>query len=232
MKIHGFICNWKGHELNAIHLAEKLKPLIDVTVISTDPGIREKHSDWIHLDESAYFSEQWNLAVRLFTGDIFFQIQADAFFDDFPNLFQKAKATFSEGSIGVYEPNIDLTAYDYDLSKLSGYKENIFEVPLTDTICWFISADILVQLPPVDLAINKYGWGVCAAIAAISHLNKKLCVRDYDFTVRHEPGRGYSTEAALKERGRYLRSLPTNIAQEMKWIYRSPLLPKRPRAGL
>jgi hypothetical protein len=232
MKFQGFICNWKGHEGNAIDLHKKIKPLIDVTVISTDSRIRKKHPEWIHLEESAFFSEQWNTAVRLFSGDIFFQIQADAHFDDFTGLFRKVQALFSEVPVGVCEPYINVTAYDYDRSKLSRYKENIYEVPLTDSICWFVSAEILAQLPVIDLTINKYGWGICAAIAALCRLSNKLCLRDYDYMVQHSPGRGYSTELALKERGQYVKSLPPSIAQEIKSIYRSPLLPKKPRSGL
>jgi hypothetical protein len=206
--------------------------LIDVTVISTEQNLAVKHPDWIHLEESAYFSAQWNKAVELFSSNIFFQIQADARFNDFERLFEKVTTLFETGRVGVYEPNIDVTAYEYDKSKLLTFAENIYEVPLTDSICWFIAADIVLQLPVVDLSVNRYGWGICAAIAALARLNKKVSVRDYTFTVDHPPTRGYPTEIALKERQNYVKTLPPELAKEIKTIYLSPALPKKRRSGL
>ncbi len=232
MKIHGFLCQWKGHEQNAVALQEKIEPFIDLTVISTQENPKPKYPNWIYLTENAYFSEQWNKAVQLFSGDIFFQIQADACFDDFEALFKKVKALFLSERIGVYEPNIEVTAFQYDSSRLPAFSDKVYEVPLTDSICWFIKGDILLKLPRIDLNVNKYGWGICAAIAAITHLNNKICVRDYSFTVHHPPARGYPGAKALNERRKYIQTLEQSVAEEIKHIYKSPVLIKNPGRGL
>src|SRR4026209_2832619 len=101
MKIHGFLCHWKGHEQNAILLQKKMEPFINLTVISTDRSLESQHPDWIYLDQTAYFSEQWNKAIELFSGDIFFQIQADVSFDDFERLFERVPSQFRSHPIGV-----------------------------------------------------------------------------------------------------------------------------------
>ena len=220
MKIHGFICQWKGQEENAIALQRAMEPFIDVTVISTEESIREKHPHWIHLDQGAYFSQQWNQARDLFSGDIFFQMQSDARFDDFERLFQKVATVFSTGRVGVYEPNINFTAHQYEIGRLQSFDNNLYEIPMTDTICWFIGADILFQLPPIDLSINTLGWGVCAAIAALCHINNKVCVRDYSFTVIHPEGSGYSNKKAMAEKLKYFESLDPAIRREITSIHK------------
>jgi hypothetical protein len=221
MNIHGFLCHWKGHEENAVLLQRQIQPFIHLTVISTDRSLQSQHPDWVYLDETAYFSEQWNKAVELFSGDIFFQIQADVSFNHFERLFENIRSCFRSHPIGVYEPCIEFSGFQCDKSDLQHVAQDIYRVPLTDSICWFIASDILFQLPPIDPSVNFYGWGVCAAISAIAHLNKKLSVRDYEFIVNHPRSRGYSKDKAMNDRRRYREQLGPAIADEMKSIYKN-----------
>jgi hypothetical protein len=220
MKLHGFLCHWKGHEENAVTLQKKIEPFIDLTVISTDDSLQSKHPDWVYLNETAYFSEQWNKAAELFSGDIFFQVQADVSFDDFERLFEKVRSQFRSHPIGVYEPCIEFSGFQCNKSDLPHIAESVYQVPLTDSICWFIAGDILRQLPRIDPSVNFYGWGVCAAISALSHLNNKLSVRDYEFKVHHPRTRGYRRRKALEDRARYMESLGPTVVTEMESIYK------------
>jgi hypothetical protein len=163
------------------------------------------------LDETAYFSAHWNKAVELFDADIFFQIQADAEFDQFKALFAKARLLFGKYELGVYEPNVEHTRIQYDKLALRPIEPDVFEVPKPDSICWFITKEVVRQLPPVDVTVNKYGFGVVSAIAALSQSSGKRCVRDYGFTVLHPKHRGYSTLLAKQQKEVYLEGLNPNL---------------------
>jgi hypothetical protein len=91
VEIQGFIFNWKGHEASTVALENKLGKLINVTVINSEEHLREKHPGWVHLDDTAYFSAQWNKAVELFEENIFFHIQADAECDQFDAMLARAQ---------------------------------------------------------------------------------------------------------------------------------------------
>lgn len=109
-------------------------------------------------------------------------------------------------------------------------------MPITDQTCWLVAADVLAELPAVDLSVNRYGWGISAAIAAICRLQGKLCVRDYGVLVPHPAARGYSSELAGHERDAYLQSLGPRIAGEAARLYEwrsriSPAPRKRRRFG-
>ena len=111
--MHAFVFNWKGHEAGAAALEEKIARHTRVTVINSEEGLDEAHPHWDHLDDSAYFSAQWNRAIELFDGDLLFHIQADARFDEFERLLAKIDHVFRTYPVGVYEPNVDFTDVTY-----------------------------------------------------------------------------------------------------------------------
>src|SRR5262249_19735157 len=125
-KIQGFIFNWKGHEARAKALENKIGKLMKVTVINSQERLSDKYPGWVHLDNTAYFSAQWNKAIELFNADIFFHIQADAGCDQFGALIAKAKLVFEKYRVGVYEPNVDYTDIEYDKSKLQRIDSDLF----------------------------------------------------------------------------------------------------------
>jgi len=214
--MQAFIFNWRGHRRAARALEAQVGAILPVTVISSEPPHADDGSSWVHLDDTAYFSAQWNRAVELFDdGDVFFHMQADASCTRLDELILAASSCFSRLPVGVYEPNIDFTECQYDPTQLRAVGPGLYEVPQTDCTCWFIAADVLRSLPRVDLSVNTYGWGICGAIAAITRSLGKICVRDYNFTVQHPRHRGYSSELAAQQRLAYMRSLDRDIAKLM-----------------
>jgi hypothetical protein len=215
MKIQGFVFNWKGRQTNARALEEKIGRLIDVTVINSEEQLNAQYPGWIHLDDTAYFSAQWNKAVELFDADIFFHIQADAEFDDFEALLAKAGRLFEKYGLGACEPNVDYSSVQYEKSRLPSIEPNVFVVPMTDSTCWFIAGEILRKLPRIDLSINRYGWGIPRAIAALSRLSGMRIVRDYNFTVKHPKSTNYPLEPAMRQLKAYIWSLDPELRTEI-----------------
>jgi hypothetical protein len=174
---------------------------------------------------------QWNRALGLFDGDVIFHMQADAQCDDFERLFERATALFRRGDVGVYEPDVDYSPYRYDTSLLQAVADDEYEVPITDQTCWLVAGDVLRELGPVEVSVNRYGWGISAAVAAVCRLQRKLCVRDYGVSVVHPRSRGYPAGIAASERDAYLAGLGPGIANEAARLYewRSRVSPARPR---
>jgi tetratricopeptide (TPR) repeat protein len=215
MRIHTFIFNWKGHEARAESLEKRLARLGDVCVINSEEQLSQPHPHWIHLDDTAYFSAQWNKAQELFRGDILFHIQADADCEEFEPLLQRAKTMFEKYNLGIYEPYVDYSDIQYEKAALRALEPDLFEVPFTDCTCWFIQRDVVRSLPPVDLSINKFGWGIPRAIAAQARLDGKRCVRDYQFTIKHPKRRTYPSFEAMRQLKDYLATLEPAVVDEI-----------------
>ena len=217
--IQGFIFSWAGHEQRAMALERKIAALLPVTVINSESAAR-RNEHWVHLDESAYFSEQWNRAMRMFDADLMFHVQADADSDHFADIVSKARSLFRRCPIGVYEPYVDYTDICYDRSQLGEIAPGVMQVPWTDCSCWFIHGDVVRLCPPFDLSVNVYGWGICRAIAAITSSMGLVCVRDYSYDVRHPKRRGYPSSAALQQLHAYVAGLPAELRAEIRRLER------------
>jgi hypothetical protein len=219
MRIQSFVFNWPGHSENAARLAADLAAISTVTVINSDPDVAAAHPGWDHLDSEAYFSAQWNRAVELFDADLFFHVQADARPDNVAAVLARAQQVLAGRSAGVYEPNVDYTFFRYDRGLLREVEPGLFEVPVTDCTCWAIRGSIVRQFQPVDVDVNKFGWGISSVVAALCRLEGASCVRDFRFLVRHPNSRGYATDLASREAVRYVNGLPATIRAEVFRCY-------------
>ncbi len=220
MRIQAFIFSWTGHEARAAALEAALAPLVQrVSVINSEEGLEAVHPEWIHLGEQAYFSAQWNEALARFDGDLLLHIQADAWCDDFPGLVRRALDLFQRRPVGILEPKVDFTDFEYDARRLRPVEPGLAEVPLTDCTCWFIEASILRAFRPVDLSLNRFGWGICAVMAALCLQRGRLCLRDFSLRVHHPRRRGYSSWAATQERAAYFATLEPPLAMQALKLY-------------
>jgi hypothetical protein len=231
LNIRAFIFSWRGHEARACALEDRIGRLVETRVINSEEGLERRRPHWVHLGEDAYFSAQWNRAVELFDGDLLFHLQADASHDDFAPIIARAAGLFARRRLGIYEPDVDYTDLRYDRAKLTEIEPGLAQVPMTDCTCWFVAGDLLRDLPAVETSRNRYGWGICAAVAALASLRNRPCVRDYSFTVRHPRRRGYPSAPALAQRSAYLRTLPEAVGQRAMHLYRMAAAScDRPRA--
>lgn len=134
-------------------------------------------------------------------------------------MFARAQRLLLDSSVGVYEPTVTHTDIVYRRSRLQSIGDMLYVVPFTDCTCWFVRRDVLQAVPPVDISINRYGWGISVAIAAACRINNKLCIRDYGIRVHHPRGRGYPAAAALAERTAYFRCLSPSMRAQIRGLY-------------
>jgi len=202
MKIYSVIFTWLDYFHMAAEYEKIICPMVDkCSVINSNTSIQLSYPTWIHLQD-AYFTEQWYTAIDLFLKsdcDILFHTQADCQFDDFSGLINKASYYFKNHNCGIYSPNIDYTAWTYDLQNLKKFDTNVYEVPQTDESVWFIHRSVIEQFPRIDPIINKYGWFVDFICIILSRQQEKVVLRDYTYVVKHSNITGYDMRVARGE---------------------------------
>lgn len=219
MRIHAFVFNWPGEKQHARPLEEALAPHVPVVVVNADDARRAEFPHWVHVGADAYFTRQWEEALRRFDGDVLFHVQADASLPDVPTLLRACEASMALGA-GVWAPDVDFTPHTYDRRRLVEVAPGVVEVPNTDCTCWAIHADVLRATPRVDPARNRLGWGIDYLVAATALRLGRKVVRDHRFQVLHPRGTGYDVRRARRELRALLRALPRDVARDVETLIR------------
>lgn len=216
MEYQTFIFNWRGQEEKTIKKVASLSSCgLNPVVINSDDTLLGRR-EWVHLGEDAYFSDQFNKAMSMFTGEVLFHVQGDAEYEDWHGLVEDSACDFDRHRWGVYAPNIIWTPHKSHLVDGEDLGEGVREVSNTDCTCWFIHRDILAGMRPIDTSINKIGWGVDAIIARISSGKGRKVLRTYRHTVYHPYSSGYSRDEAIRQMEAYLESMTVDEAVRLQ----------------
>jgi hypothetical protein len=202
--IQCFIPNWLGTKQHAEGTASIIRPFCPVTILN---------------NPEHYFTEQWEEARRLFTGDILLWVMADVWPPvDAEGMIKKIEFLFSRGgnNIGIYAPDIDWNGHQYDVTKLKptvyGWRAGMYEVPTAEMLIWALSKDVLDAMPHVDPKVNYLGWGIDYLGAAAAKFINKVAVRDYSFTATHpKSGPGYNPVEATTQMYRWMKTLEPDM---------------------
>jgi len=212
MKLQIFLFNWPGQTDKATTTERQLWDKgYNVTVINSDPDYTPYN--WINLGNSAYFGQQWNLAMGLFNADIMFHIQADATYDNWENLIKDALRYHEKYQWGIYSPRFQDNGWYVPLDTWHCQDENIRAVPNPDCTCWFLDRTVIDRFKQLNLNIvaNHYGWGIDCVLCALSWMSGKLVLRDLAHEVYHHPGRGYSSQDATDYMNRMFKTLSPEL---------------------
>lgn len=206
-----FIFSWPGWEANALALEAQLWEAGVLTrVISS--GVAKP--GWVVLDRTAHFGEQWTEALKRFSGEALFHVQADVITADLGAILERGRAALVRHRLGVWEPNQDYTSITYRREALTELEPGLAAVPVTDTTCWMLAGAVAKAMPAVPLS-NRYGWGIAAVAAALARQRGLGVARDYGVTVMHPKGRGYPSAEAKRQRAAYVAGLPAGLRLEV-----------------
>lgn len=150
-----------------------------------------------------FYSHLWNVAIRRSKAPIFGIITADAELPDAGALVSRMLDFFnSAGERGwIYAPDVDYTVWRYNRAALNQVHRACYEVPNTDSTCWFMRRECALTIGSVDASINTLGYGIDLLGALRCAENDKLCVRDFALEIVHPPSKNYDdTKAQLQER--------------------------------
>src|ERR1700674_159523 len=179
MKVQAFIPSWPGDKQRPEELVKIMSPYCE-TIVLDNP----EH----------YFAEQWAEMRKRFTGDIMLWVMADVTLHDFPEMYAECVRLLSRDDVGVYAPNVCWTGHIYDISKLKEVEPRVYEVSMTDMLCYAVRSDVLNQLMPIS--IRCHGWGIELMLTVIANRMGRKTVRDYRFLVDHPNDTGYSIAEA------------------------------------
>jgi len=199
IRIQGFIFNWPGKKQHAAQLEEMLRKHCEVSVINSDDSLRNIHSHWHHIGNDAYFTEQWNGAVKRFDGDVFLHIQADIWPQNVGKMLSECLRCMREHDVGVYAPDLDFQPHAFSPHSLVPVEKGIYEVPINDGSFWAIKASVLRNTPGIDPKVNRLGWGIDFVVAAVAKRMGLRVVRDYRFRAGHIRSRGYNSQQAAAQ---------------------------------
>jgi hypothetical protein len=195
VRIQAFIPDWPGEKQHAKQTAALIETFCESVTILDDP--------------KDYFTDQWEKARSLFTGDVLLWVMADVYPPD------NVRAMFGdiefwlrpESRIGIYAPNVEWTGQQLFTYKLREIHPNVYEVPAPEMLCWALKKDVLDTMPHVDPDVNRLGWGIeYLAVAAARSINQ-VAVRDYNFCAMHPNSTNYGNNTAGIQYDNWLNSL-------------------------
>jgi len=223
MKIQTFIFNWRNQYAKT---KEKITQLTNIGVEPIIINSDEQYNEfgWHNIGEDSYFTAQYLKAIELFDGDVLFHIQADASHNDWGSIYKAAELYIDKYDCGIYAPNVDFTFYDSSRVDLPmfrfGDNENLRMVSDPDCTCWFVHKDIIndAKKRQINFAPYQMGWSFDMVYAALSFINKRPVIRDYQFTVDHPPGTNYNKGQAEREMHEFLSTLTDDVKQAVGYI--------------
>jgi len=221
MRYQFFVFAWPGYFQAASQLQHALQIRgCDVSVIAS--GADGWDANWTHLDNSAYFGEQFLTSLDAFDSDIFVHIQADALIPDLDHFLRRLKLGHSHPRVGIWAPDVDYTFYRSSIVKMRGQSNRdkaretgLIEVLNTDCTCWSITKPVVDRLMSLNIKESHFGWGWDSIAAAISSDLDLLVLRDEQIKIRHPRGTNYNSVGAESEFAHLLTNLPGAIREKI-----------------
>lgn len=210
--VHAFIISWTGQEANALDLSAAIHSYVDrLTVIYSDSDQTHRHGfgEWVRVSNDWFFGKKFAECIKLFSGDIFFQIQADASFSRWDAIIENCRNAH-KGNVGVWAPDINFTPWTSDIVKLfDGPTRTTAHVMQTDGIVWSLDKRVVNRLAKLNLEQNNLGWGIDWVAIAFSYVSQMQVLRECAFTVSHPRGSGYSGAQAQDQMALFFQQLST-----------------------
>lgn len=203
MKIQCFVFNY-AHFPEAMSLyrafaAEGIETYLLNCAAANDPPFEE--TETIIKLPNIYYSGQWNEALKRFNGDVLFVTNADVKVVNPGRILHRMKLFYEKfgAKAGLYAPNHYWTPWTYNPALLNEIAPGLKQVPATDSTIWSLHASIVNKVGPIDLEVNKLGWGIEIIAAYYCFLEGKYVVRDYSVKCYHPQHTAYDRGKADRE---------------------------------
>lgn len=177
VRVQAFIPTWPGDKQHPQDLVRTISPFCPVQVLD---------------NPNHYFTEQWEEMRKYFCGDIMLWVMADVTLHNFHQMYTECIRILSRNDVGIYAPNVCWTGHIYDMSTLEEIEPGVYDVPMTDVLCYAVRADVLDKLMHIDKDRHgKMGWGIELLLTVIAKRMGRKNARDYRFLVDHPNSTGY-----------------------------------------
>jgi hypothetical protein len=196
-----------NHEKN--ENARKLRDLFsrDFDCVVLDSGSSEKDESFVLLD-NIYYSGLFNRAVEETQAnrkEWLFLICSDVEIEEseYWKIARRMENQSQFIDVGVYSPSSHGRSHHFCKSQ---HTRKMRDVPMVEGFIFMARIDILKKMYPVDLVLNKLGWGLDAMKGFLCHQNGFRCVIDDSILVYHPAESGYDGGEAMNQMKRYVDS--------------------------
>ena len=196
---------------NAGAWADRLSPHFDTRILDSGSSPRCPHPLSVPL-ENVYYSGLMNEAFRLgkeggygwvmvVTSDI--EISAD----NTLKLVEAMKDVAGTRNVGLYQPSTAWKGRSLPQSRChftgrmrsANFQEGWFHM---------IRIDLMEKVCPIDVTLNRLGWGVDLALSHFARITGLLVLVDDRIRVVHPGGTGYNREEAIRQMRAWHASIP------------------------
>lgn len=207
------LCCIFNHDENekAIGWSERLSPWFKTLILDSGSNPPCVHPTAVTLDNIYYsglVNEAWRRAkegnfpwVVILTSDL--EISPE---NEFP-LVRKIERISRSTNVGLYQPA--------NARKGTSHIHSSYKWPPIIRRSWFqegwfhmVRVDLLDKICPIDLNINRLGWGIDVALSYFSIMSRRLILVDSGVTVEHPGGTGYNREEAERQMWQWYKTIP------------------------
>lgn len=207
------LCCIFNHNENekAIMWSNRLSPWFRTVILDSGSNPPCDHPTAVNL-ENIYYSglvnEAWRLAkegeypwVVILTSDL--EISEE----NVPALVRRMEKISWSTNVGLYQPA--------NSRKGTSHWHSRYKWPPIIRRRWFqegwfhmVRVDLLDKICPIDLNVNRLGWGIDVVLSYFSVLSRRLILVDSGVTVEHPAGTGYNREEAERQMWEWYKTIP------------------------
>ncbi len=204
-------CNY-----NAIKLTKKFRKFTKTYLLDSGSHFEneEDKSQFDKILPNVFYCGMLNDIVKHFdssTNAIMF-VASDVEVDDPEKLLERANEAFLNPKIGVYAPSVNKEGSNHPQMRNKN-SNSLRDALFVDGFCFAARGELLNKIFPIDLKLNKIGWGVDVYLAYMAIKSKMICVVDDQVNVEHyvgpnnHPNPEIFINEAKTQRIRWFRSL-------------------------
>ena len=209
------LCCIFNYNQNAQSVAwwERLSPHFDTVILDSGSEPPCRHEAALNL-ENVYYSGLMNEAYRLLLERDYrwlMVVTSDIEIDpaNTARLVSAMQEVARTANVGLYQPSCALSLHGRALyQSVCHYTGRMRRVNFQEGWFHLVCREILDEALPVDLSLNRLGWGVDLVLSHFARLKRMLVLVDDRVRVVHPRGSGYNRDAAREQMRRWQATIP------------------------
>lgn len=205
-----------NHNENALRLQSLFSR--DFRTFVIDSGSAEKDNRFILL-ENVYYTGLFNKASEILLNSeekwlLFIASDVEISDDNYWKLSRRLRDRRSFNNIGLYTPSVRGRSHQFLQNQTGFFKFR--DINFVEGFIFIACREIIQKMHPVDIKLNKIGWGLDVMKGFIAKQLGKRCVVDDLVEVYHPPTAGYSYEEAVSNCKRWAETQSIEFRKYLK----------------
>lgn len=213
------LCCIFNHNQNAgaVRWWERLSPYFDTVILDSGSEPPCRHEAAVTL-KNIFYSGLMNEAYRLLCerGSRWLMIVTSDIEIDEKNtrkLIAGMQDIARTVNVGLYQPSCGWSLHGRALPQsVCHYTGRMRQVNFQEGWFHLVCREILDEALPIDVSVNRLGWGVDLVLSHFARLKKMLVLVDDRVRVVHPRGSGYNREAAKEQMVRWQAGIPGYVS--------------------